>query len=332
MTTNRLVEVLEECQDKLPNSTNIFDIFLPPEEIKECEDFRKMLVKRYSEYEIERALLLFLKSSLDPDLVFDSHWKAGPLCSELFPKATAKYINQIPKSVKKFAKVLNDIYFEAPVSYNPQNTVYLILGHQALRILRIVSGLCFENPELYTKLSEKWKRAVEKYQGSDYRWQKIEEASKLFGVEVDKEKMPFDSYSKFFGIPLDEGDSSYFSTLYADPEVHKITGTEMKTRSYEHDVYKHHPEILVFGWFKELRKNYPEIEKYLKGVSIDYTTEDICDILIYSEIAMDDESISSEKALDLFWENSDSIYEKMFHNNISETPIRLARTYISMFV
>ena len=330
MTVNDLII---EIKSNLTNKLESLDLFLPIPEIKGNEDFRKMLVRRCDEYEIDKALLLLVRSSLDPDNVFESSWKAGPLCSELFPKATAKYINQIPKRVKRCSKILSDIYFEAPVSYNPQNAIYVILGNQALRTLKIVSGLCFENPDLNTKLNTGWKKAVEKYFGSNYRWQKTNEASKLFGFPIEcGDDMPFDSYNKFLGTPMKEGDSAvYFNDLYTNPETHKITGTEMKTRSYDYDVYKDHPEALAFGWFKELRKQSPGLEKYLKETSIDYTTEDIYDILIYSEIILDDESINPEKALDLFWENSDAIYEKMFHSNILQTPIRLARTYISMF-
>ena len=307
------------------------DDLLPIPEIKDSGDFRKLLVRRAYESEIDRALIKMVQSAVDPGKVFSAKWRVGPLCKEQFPKATANYINQIPKRVKKCARILCDIFFEAPFSNNPQDVIYLILGNRAWRTLKIVSGLCFEDPDLYSKLSEGWKTAVNKYQGSSYRWEKLKEIKALFGVEVDCRETPFSTYNKFLGTPEEGPEADYFNALYNNPDTHKITGTEMSTRAYDHNLYKDHPESLAFGWFKELRKSAPELEKYLKMASIDYTTEDICDILVYTEIISDSETVSPEEALDLFWENSDTIYEKMFHDNIDETPIRLARTYISMF-
>ena len=98
------------------------------------------------------------------------------------------------------------------------------------------------------------------------------------------------------------------------------------------------PEEYIIGWFKELRENKVDekwVEDYLRSIKVpSYTADDLKLILICADIETE-ENLSIfqvEEVFDLFWDNIDTIYENLFHQNISNTPIFVARVYVSMFL
>lgn len=293
------------------------------------EDFRLSLIKDFpisGMLYIDSGFFSYPAESIfkevDPNQVFLKEWKTGIPVSEIYTEYSTKELLKVSKNIKALEKNLEKIALEAPRHDNPQNIIHCCLVVYASRLLKIVSGITFEKPKLFQELPENWKKGITRYRKEWRDYSKV--VSELLIPTTHTLKN--DSIDRYTG-------------KYDSKEIEKFMLSE---NEFYGPILKLLPKLLpesiVLGWFKEFRdhnNNSSWFENYLKTVSISkYTSDDLKLLLLFAEIK-DEEELSlygSDDTVDLFWDNTDKIYEKLFHENIDDTPTFLTRLFISMFI
>lgn len=283
------------------------------------EDFRLLLAKGENLY-INQELLI---DEIDPKRIFFRDWVTGRPVSEVFSEYSTKEMLKVSKNIKKCYKQLEVLSLESPRTWNPQNDLFNYLSLFAKRLFKTVSGITFEKPELYYELPEKWKKGLSDYR-RDYRdFRKVGED--LLLISFDDRCPKNDSIDRYTG-------------KYDGKEIEKFMDSEEEFYESLHvsdDSLLH--EHVILGWFKEFRKHNPNsvwFEQFLKSISIPkYSVDDLILALICAEIKDEEElrSHSAEEIIDLFWDNVDEIYNRLFHENIKNVPTYVTRIYISIF-
>jgi hypothetical protein len=280
------------------------------------EEFRQLLVRRECLF-INQDLFL---NEIDPKRLFYKNWVTGLPVSEVFSEYSTKEMLKVSKNIKKCYKYIETLSLESPRTWNPQNELFNYLGMFSERLFKVVSGITFEKPELYYELPETWKKGLDEYR-RDYR---------DFKKVVQKVLTPFNDRS------IDSIDR--YTGKYDEIEVEKFINTEKEFyESLQIPSDKLLPEHVVLGWFKEFREHNSNsiwFEYFLKSISIPkYSVNDFILVLICAEIVEEKEleSHSAEEIFDLFWDNVDEIYNRLFHDNIKDVPTYVTRVYISIF-
>lgn len=289
------------------------------------EDFRLFLIKDDGFSSLPGFGLSISDSvfkEIDPNQVFLKEWKTGIPVSEIYTEYSTKELLRVSKNIKALEKNLEKISLEAPRADNPQNNLHGCLVVYASRMFKIVSGITFERPELFNELPEDWKKGLTEYRKEWRDYSKV--ISKLLIPTTHTLKN--DSIDRYTG-------------KYDSKEIEKFMLSEEEFYGpYVKLFPKLLPESIVLGWFKEFRdhnNNSSWFENYLKTISLPkYTSEDLKLILLFAEIKSEEELglYDSDDTVDLFWDNTDVIYEKLFHENINDTPTFLTRLFVSMFI
>lgn len=285
----------------------------------DLETFRKLLVKQESNiFSLGDIIEL-----IDPKKIFENRWETGLPVLEVYSRYSSKELIKISKRIRDLYKYTVELSFEAPSNNNPQDIILAVTFIYAKKLFSIMCAITFENPEILKELPESWVNGISEVNKDSNNFPYIMEKLLMPTLSNLRNKQSLDRYTR----KNDRKTIDKFIISH-DDFFNKVTSPTEKLL----------PEEYIIGWFKELRENKVDekwVEDYLRSIKVpSYTADDLKLILICADIETE-ENLSIfqvEEVFDLFWDNIDTIYENLFHQNISNTPIFVARVYVSMFL
>ena len=293
------------------------------------EDYRHALINDNLGIITFSSMSLFVE--LDPKHIFSTPWLAGKPVKEVFPNFTVKEALEVFKRGKKMLNHIVKLSMECPKSDREYEYMIEAVVKYCKVVFKITNAVLFENPEMYTQLPPKMKE---------------------YFTSFNKDRRDFDDIIEKICYPsngiinkLDKIDrfsgklrTSEIRDFFERDELYEFNEYLEKTKTGSSWVkLTEHEELILVGWFKELRYRklgIPWFEEYLKEISLPtFTSEDLRMILLYSEIIDRDiiEISGSDELIDIFWDNTDKIYEALFHENIYNTPTYIAKVYVSQY-
>ena len=291
------------------------------------EDYRRAIIDDNLGIIAFSSMSLFVE--LDPKHIFSTPWLAGKPVKEVFPDFTIKEAINVFKRGKKMLNHVVRLSMECPKSDREYERMIEAIVNYCKTVFKITNAMLFENPEMYSQLPPKIKEYFTIY-NKDRRdfCDIIEKICYPSNGIIDK----LDKIDRFSGRIRATEIRNFFERdelREFNNDLEKSGKTWGKLLEYE--------ELILVGWFKELRDRklgIPWFEEYLKEISLPaFTSEDLRLVLLYSEI-IDREIVeisSSDELIDIFWDNTDKIYEALFHENIYNTPTYVAKVYVSQY-
>ena len=282
--------------------------------------FRKLLSKHERFVFSSEDILNYI----DPKKIFENRWETGRPVLEVYNKYSSKELIKITKRIRDLYKYTVELSFEAPSNNNPQDVILAVAFVYAKKLFSIMRAITFENPEVLKELPAAWVKGLEEVNKDHTHYsvfQNVMEKVLMPTFNGLREKPVLDRYTK----KDDKKEIDKFIQNHIDFFTKTIPDKDLR------------PEERIVGWFKELRENKIDekwVENYLKSIKVPSYTSDDLRLVITCAGIKNEKSLAScktDEVLDIFWDNIDKIYANLFHENIVDTPIFIARLYVSMF-
>lgn len=290
------------------------------------EDFRHILINDNIDLISSQAYLDIL-TELDPKGVFSGPWTACKPILEVYPKFTPKIAAGILKKGKKILDQMIELSFECPKGSNDFEWMFGVVARYCSQVFKVSNAVLFENPETSDQFPSSLLKHLREYSEDSRDFEDIMEKVCLPPDELIRSLDKVDRFSR----RLDTKRIEEFLEGPGSQFVIDLQKSGISRRILEH------PELTLVGWFKELRdKKLGDawFEEYLKEISLPaFTSEDLRMVLLCAKIK-DEEALSffdHDEIIDLFWDNTDKVYEALFHENIYNTPTYIARIYVSQY-
>ena len=326
------------------------------------EDYRKLLINKYfkkdetgdKEYRILHTGLsnlgffyveedtvddLFGKSlaEIDPRGILNTKIDSRPVSEQIDIKNTIESCKSIILKLNRLRKTVQECSVEDSKNNTTCEFWLKSIKTSIQKVYRLMSRIVFENPEYWKVLDKKSTSLIKDYQSSregfmldsnyENRYKDIDRFTQIKDTKEIKD------------IILSHKDAlsgilSYKSNAWGETISWYRNAGEQKHCFNTDTAF----EYGVIGFIKDIMqteiKNDPKFIAWLQNVKIDYTPEDLKDLIKVSEIynPKDEEAINSLSgvdALEVIWAHENEIWETLFYDKIVNVPIRPVRTFIS---
>ena len=316
------------------------------------EEYRKFLVNNNKQDNTRAGIVLtpegwifvddlrFIESSIseiDKDRIFDIKWKPGKVSEQIDINRAIKRHKKILSGLKRLHSLIYGVYFLEDPSRNPTTEKWAAVVERYIKkVYHILSAIVLEAPEVSEKMSPSDLKLIREYHENprngfmNFRFYENPKTNiDKFTLENDN-----DSLMTFLETNKDKLDSimSYRKSNWGGDSVTWLMSSKKDSEfrtSHSDSSYG------IIGNLREIMKSTvrddPDFIDWLQKVTIDYTPEDLRNLIVLAGIVTEEEApgVDGIDALDLVWKNEDKIWDSLFYGNILYSPVRPIRTFIS---